>query len=336
MPSLDLGLPVYNGARFIGPAIESIMRQTFRNFTLTILDNASTDATPDICRSFEAQDSRIRYLRREANVGARSNFNDAYHAGDAKYFKWCAHDDLLEPTYLEACLAVLEARDDVVLCHSRTELISITGDPLLADPTAEEFVDWRGVARSVRPVKGRGASPDPFRRFVSIVCYTSRAFDVFGVIRRDALAQTKLVRSYYGSDITLLAELSLHGRFHEIPETLFYKREHAGQSRSLRTAAARSKWMDPQNPRWHSLILGRNTWSLTGAVLRSPIPTAKKIRCIAMLIAIINWLAPLKLVGVDVKAIRRQRRARELSVDPAEPQDRSGTKAQDDGSGDDR
>ncbi len=324
MPSLDLGLPVYNGAQFIGPAIESILQQTFRDFTLTILDNASTDETQDICNAFVAQDSRVRYRRRDTNVGARRNFNDAFYAGDGKYFKWCAHDDLLEPTYLEACLAVLEADGDVVLCHARTELISITGDPLLADPTVEEFVDWRGVARSVRPVKGRGASPDPYRRFVSIVCHTSRAFDIFGVVRRDALAQTKLVRSYYGSDITLLAELSLHGRFHEIPETLFYKREHAGQSRSLRTAAARSKWMDPRNPPWHSLILGRNTWSLTGAVLRSSIPTAKKIQCLGLLIAIINWLAPLKLVGVDVKAMQRQRRARELSANPVEPQDQPG------------
>lgn len=316
MPSLALGMPVYNGARLVGDAIDCILRQSYGDFTLTILDNASTDETEEICRDYAAGDSRVRYLRKDVNVGARRNFNDAFHATDGDYFKWCAHDDLHEPGYLEACLAVLETDRDVVLCHSRTDLIDIAGKPLLANPAAEVFTDWTGLLRTAQPPRGRATHTDPFRRFESIVCHTSRGFDIFGIIRRDVLAKTGLIRAYYGADLTLLAELSLYGRFHEVPEVLFHKREHAGQSRSLKTAGERARWMDPRIRRWQSLSFGRNTRALGGAVLRSPIPAARKARCLAMLAANLNWLAPLRVVGVDVKTIRHQQKARRLSRDP--------------------
>jgi len=68
-PRVSIGLPVYNGERFLAGAIESILAQTFGDFELVISDNASTDGTSEICREYQARDSRVHYLRNETNIG---------------------------------------------------------------------------------------------------------------------------------------------------------------------------------------------------------------------------------------------------------------------------
>jgi glycosyltransferase involved in cell wall biosynthesis len=59
-PRVTVGMAVYNGADFVAEAIESILDQIFRYVELVIADNASTDSTPDICRSFAVADDRAR------------------------------------------------------------------------------------------------------------------------------------------------------------------------------------------------------------------------------------------------------------------------------------
>ena len=70
-----MGLPVYNGADYLAEAIDSILKQSFEDFELLIQDNASTDATGEICRAYAASDPRVRYVRNPQNVGAAGNYN---------------------------------------------------------------------------------------------------------------------------------------------------------------------------------------------------------------------------------------------------------------------
>ena len=69
-----IGLPVYNGAKTIEKAINSLLAQTFKNFILVISDNASNDETARICKKFLLKDSRIKYIRQKNNIGASANF----------------------------------------------------------------------------------------------------------------------------------------------------------------------------------------------------------------------------------------------------------------------
>ena len=66
---VSIGLPVYNGEAFLTESIESLLAQTFDDFELIISDNASTDGTEEICRSFAAADARIQYHREPTNQG---------------------------------------------------------------------------------------------------------------------------------------------------------------------------------------------------------------------------------------------------------------------------
>jgi glycosyltransferase involved in cell wall biosynthesis len=66
---VSIGLPVYNGEKFLPEAITSLLAQTFEDFELIISDNASTDRTEEICRTFADQDKRIRYVGNQENIG---------------------------------------------------------------------------------------------------------------------------------------------------------------------------------------------------------------------------------------------------------------------------
>jgi len=99
-PLVSIGMPVYNGARYIREALDSLLGQTFTDFELIISDNASTDNTEAICREYAAKDERIRYIRQPHNLGASANFKFVLDEALGEYFMWAAHDDKWSSNYL--------------------------------------------------------------------------------------------------------------------------------------------------------------------------------------------------------------------------------------------
>ena len=74
-PRVSVGVPVYNGERFIRQTLDSLVDQSFKDLEIVISDNASTDGTAAICEEYARRDDRIRYVRNERNVGLAKNFN---------------------------------------------------------------------------------------------------------------------------------------------------------------------------------------------------------------------------------------------------------------------
>src|SRR5688500_7627492 len=91
-PLLSIALPVYNGERYLRETLDSLLNQSFADYELVIVDNASTDATEAIAREYADGDGRITYHRNPENVGAARNFNAAFEMTSGRYFKWAAHD----------------------------------------------------------------------------------------------------------------------------------------------------------------------------------------------------------------------------------------------------
>ena len=85
-PKVSVGLPVFNGKRFVAEAIESILAQTFDDLELVISDNASTDGTEEICRAYAEKDERVRYVLNSENLGAAYNYNQTFHLSSGTYF----------------------------------------------------------------------------------------------------------------------------------------------------------------------------------------------------------------------------------------------------------
>jgi glycosyltransferase involved in cell wall biosynthesis len=126
-----MGLPVYNGEAYLEEAMASILAQDFEDFELIVSDNASTDATEDICRRLAGRDSRIRYHRFDHNVGGARNFNHVFEMSSAPYFKWVADDDVHASCHLRRCVEVLDsAPREVALVYPKTVLIDKTGASL--------------------------------------------------------------------------------------------------------------------------------------------------------------------------------------------------------------
>ncbi|HET6324545.1 MAG TPA: glycosyltransferase, partial [Planctomycetaceae bacterium] len=72
-PPISIGMPVFNGEKYIVEALDSILGQTYSDFELIISDNASNDRTAEICQEFARKDQRIRYFRQSTNLGAPRN-----------------------------------------------------------------------------------------------------------------------------------------------------------------------------------------------------------------------------------------------------------------------
>jgi glycosyltransferase involved in cell wall biosynthesis len=106
-PLVSVATPVFNGADHIGECIESVLAQTYRNWRYVIIDNASTDSTPDIAQRYVALDSRIRHLRFEDFVDATANHNRAFDSvgDDSEFCKVVQADDWLFPECLERMVA---------------------------------------------------------------------------------------------------------------------------------------------------------------------------------------------------------------------------------------
>lgn len=206
-PLVSIGLPVYNGARFLSQTLDSLLAQTFDDFELIVSDNASTDGTAAICADYAARDARIRYIRQKKNIGAPRNWSFVVTVARGRYFKWASGNDRCAPQMLARCVATLEARPDAVLCYGRTCLVD--------EDTGEE-----------RPYEGDVAIEDgrPSDRFTHLLRALRLNNAQSGLIRLSALRQTGLDRPYPAGDIPLMAELALRGAYVLLPEVLLYRR----------------------------------------------------------------------------------------------------------------
>ncbi|NCB38063.1 MAG: glycosyltransferase family 2 protein [Erysipelotrichia bacterium] len=106
---VTIGLPVYNGEKYVKDAVQSVLSQTHTDFRLIISDNSSTDNTGKICQELAANDSRIQYIKQPENIGALDNFRYVKDKAESEYFLWLAFDDRLKPDFLAKTVFTLDS-----------------------------------------------------------------------------------------------------------------------------------------------------------------------------------------------------------------------------------
>jgi len=228
-PKVSIGLPVYNGEELLPETLDSILAQTYEDFEVVISDNASTDATPEICRGYEDRDERIRYVRNEVGIPVPMNFRRAFRLSRGQYFKWQAHDDLLSPHFLARCVPILDEDPSILLAGTRCGLIERDGSPIPFDAKLGKFVTSYGEQipaprQDHSDALSSLSRVDRFRSVLFDVHGPDEGKYVFGLIRSRELAATPLNQGYIGGDKVLLGRLSLAGRFGEVKEELFFRR----------------------------------------------------------------------------------------------------------------
>lgn len=141
MTKLFIGMPVYNGARFISQALDSLIDQKFHDWSLLIADNASDDDTENICKKYCSKDQRMQYFRHERNIGAAANFKYLLDRADAAYFMWAAADDVWHPEFLTSCIGVLEKNHSIGVAFCNTVNIDVYGNVIRSYPDFSVFAN---------------------------------------------------------------------------------------------------------------------------------------------------------------------------------------------------
>jgi hypothetical protein len=169
----------------------------------------------------------------EINIGAAANFRLAFQLASTPLFKWAAHDDLYHPDYLATCVEILQRNPDVVLAHSATAFIDEAGATFPSDPATGQFRDPVTGELQTPDAPSVGDSQKPAYRFWQVLSRARWGSHIFGVIRREALARTKVLANFASSDRATLAELALIERFQSTEERFYLKRFHQGGSWAL-------------------------------------------------------------------------------------------------------
>lgn len=273
-PKLSIGVPVFNSQRYLESALKSLLAQSYSDYELVIVDNASSDATEEICRTFAAQDTRISYHRNAENIGPARNLYRTLELSSARYYKYAADDDLYDPQFIERCVNVLDGDPSVVCCFTRAQLIDEEGAPL-------ENLD----------VEIKTDSTDVAVRLYDMIGVDYLCIQLYGVARTDVLRNLRRYEGYYGWDRNLLADLAIAGRIVALPEHLFLHRLHAKSTGSMLHFSRpidELKRVDP-SVNW-SLQLSKPQRSAAkrfrnyfASVARAPLRRSEQAQCFAQL-----------------------------------------------------
>ncbi len=267
MPLVSIGVPIYNGERFLPQTLDSILGQTFTDFEVIISDNASVDGSHAIAESYAQRDDRIRVVRSEVNQGAAWNYRQVLDLARGRYFRWAPADDLFAPESLACCVQVLDQHPEAVLCYPKTMLIDAQGHALRP---YEDNLDLRQVS--------------PVERYRATVKQIGLTNVIYGLMRTSVLRQTRLIGNFPGADVVFVAELALFGQFHEIDQRLFFRRMHPGASSSIQSLEGIQAFMDPKIVRKKVFArMWRHLFEGICSLLHGPLTVRERVRLLLFL-----------------------------------------------------
>jgi len=226
MPQVSIGMPVFNGEKYIKEALDSLLSQTFADFELIISDNASTDDTEAICREYAARDMRIRYIRQAQNLGAAANFKAVMDESVGEYFMWAACDDIRSPDFLEENLNFLRANPTYL---GSTSPVKFRGG------------DFNEIAMGDASLDSESCH-DRLVMFFQCWHANGRFYSLF---RLEAIVDWKHIKtSFLGSDWSLISHLASKGKLKRVTEG-WVELGNEGISNSTDIFAVyRKRWID--------------------------------------------------------------------------------------------
>jgi glycosyltransferase involved in cell wall biosynthesis len=208
MPLVSIGMPVYNGEKYIKDALDSILAQSFTNFELIISDNCSTDSTRKICKTYAKKDSRIKYIRQVENLGASSNFKFVFKEAIGKFYMWAAHDDLWDKNWLKKLISFIKPDDlgvrglAVTIDEHKKILRTTDVSSFMKGEVVKAFLDKEE---------------------------NSKAFYWYALFNKKQLERVKLhllTDDVYGSDSALVVHFVENGNLRSIKSTAQFYRQH--------------------------------------------------------------------------------------------------------------
>jgi len=213
-PKISIGIPVYNGEKFIRKCIESVLQQTYKNFELIISDNASTDSTSKICEEYLRKDNRITFVRQNKNMGQNWNFNFLLEKANGEYFVWVAVDTIILPEFIEKNIAVLESQDKAVGCISKIKIEHTYVDKFKTEKDILKKVGLVYRPYDTLPITGNYM--ERIRKYLKHFPWEM----YYSVYRTEALRKSFVHDFFIGSDASLVLNVLKHGGIQVVNEFL--------------------------------------------------------------------------------------------------------------------
>ena len=124
---MSIVLPVYNGEKYLNESIDSVVAQTYQNWELIIIDDCSSDSSPEIAKSYVAQDSRIYYYRNEQNMKLPKSLNRGFSLAEGDYLTWTSDDNRYLPEAIERMLFYIR-NQNIDLVYAKCKVIDDSGN----------------------------------------------------------------------------------------------------------------------------------------------------------------------------------------------------------------
>ena len=205
VPTVSIGLPVYNAEPHLRRALDALLSQDFEDFELIVSDNGSWDETGAICREYAGKDNRVRYVRQEENRGALWNFSYVLEEAKGEFFMWAAHDDVYAPSFISKCLARLRQTPSAVACCSEVLFLDDRGNRIPGQSYVNLDTDGMPVVQRI---------------FELIKLFNWYA--IYSLIRRETLLKILPLPAAFGQDVISLLDLLMFGNIVKVREILFY------------------------------------------------------------------------------------------------------------------
>jgi glycosyltransferase involved in cell wall biosynthesis len=257
-PRISIVTPCYNCARFLAKTIESILGQELNEWELILVDDGSTDETPEIIRFYCSSDCRIKGVWRDNGGRAKAcNLGAAHLSPQSKYIFFLDSDDLLVPTALQVMSGYLDAYPSVGLLTCQMQEIDEQGAPGSC-ARRSRWVPGRFFPRQL----GEDELETPF---ITFFCETGQGpFALFrkSVFQRTTGFEEALSCFSAHEDADIFCQMALAAKVNHLPERLYLKRKHEAQitANHARTQQAslifRKKWdhFQARNPEEERLL----------------------------------------------------------------------------------
>ena len=210
-PSVTACLTAYNAASFIESTLEALCRQTWKNITILIAEDASDDNTLEVIqRVMQTCPHEYHVFSQSERLGWVGNTNFLFDKLNSDYFFMCYHDDLLEPDYIERLLTAIPDDADVVGSYADFDVTTEAGKTLMR--SYDEICDETDPVERGLSVIGRNGNPAIANR---------------GIYRTSVLKTTGGLRENLAGDFAAaypwVLGLALEGRFVRVPKVLCHK-----------------------------------------------------------------------------------------------------------------
>lgn len=207
VPYISVLMSAYNSEKYIAEAIESILNQTFTDFEFVIINDGSTDHTPEIIAEYARRDKRIKFINNKKNAGIISALNQGLEFCHGKYIARMDSDDISLPTRFATQVEYLDAHPECGACSS----------------WAEKF--------GSNIIKDKILTYMPTVKLLDFLIYGDRVLNPGSMIRRSVIVDNNIKydpQYKYAEDYKFWTEIVKHAEIHNLQEILLNYRWHDG------------------------------------------------------------------------------------------------------------